>query len=170
MDAVVRALPVAGVVARLEAAFRAVQATRMQGMPIVHPGLCVEAVGFAAQPDGAVADGVLVTPWFMSLVRLPLHHDAAQAMLATGRSEVREWGSYAFDFIGGHEPSIGRYEACSLFSPMAEFADHDAAVATARAVLEMLRRDAAPAAPLPPEQPARRGFLFGRSAIAEGRR
>jgi len=145
-------------VQRLESAFRTIQATRMQGVPIVHGGLRVEAVGFQPERAAAVASGVLVTPWFMSLVRLPLQDDAAAAMLAPGASGVREWGTYAFDFLGAREPAIGTYEASSLFSPMAEFADQAAAVATARSVLALLRDQAAPA------QPARRGFLLGRSA------
>jgi [NiFe] hydrogenase assembly HybE family chaperone len=149
-------------VQRLESAFRTIQATRMQGVPIVHGGLRVEAVGFQPEHAAAVASGVLVTPWFMSLVRLPLHSDAAAAMLAPGASGVREWGGYTFDFLGAHEPAIGAYESSSLFSPMAEFADQAAARATARAVLALLRDTAVP------EQPARRGFLFGRSAAGAG--
>lgn len=151
-----RHLPLAECVRRLEAVFRTIQATRMQGVPILHAALRVEAVGFLPEADGAVASGVLVTPWFMSLVRLPLHDEAATAMLAPGVSGVREWGPYAFDFLGALEPAIGAYEASSLFSPMAEFENQAAAVATARSVLDLLRYDA------PPTQPARRGFLFGR--------
>lgn len=160
-----RQVPLAEGVRRLEAAFRTIQATRMQGMALLRPDLRVEAVGFLPDGDshGAVASGVLVTPWFMSLVRLPLGDEAAAAMLAPGASGVREWGPSAFDFLGVHEAAIGRYEASSLFSPMAEFEDQAAAVATARSVLDLLRQDAAPA------QPARRGFLFGRSAGAGAR-
>ena len=59
-------------VERLEAVFRSVAATRMKGIPLLHCGLRVEAVGFAPEPDGVMASGVLVTPWFMNLLRLPL--------------------------------------------------------------------------------------------------
>lgn len=151
--------PLAERVRRLESTFDTIRATRMQGVPLLHGGLRVEAVGFVPEADGAVASGVLVTPWFMSLVRLPLHGAAAAAMLAPGVDGVREWGAYAFDFLGAHEPAIGAYETSSLFSPMAEFADQAAAVATARAVLALLRDSA------PPAQPARRGFLLGRSSV-----
>jgi len=150
----------AACVGRLEAAFRRIQATRMQGVPLLHPALQVQAVGFQPDAAGAVAGGVLVTPWFMSLVRLPLHAQAGAAMLAPGAQGVRAWGAHAFDFLGAHESAVGAYEASSLFSPMAGFHDQAAAVATARSVLDLLGRDAAPA------QPARRGFLCGRGAAA----
>ena len=59
-------------VERLEAVFRDIAATRMVGVPLLHPGLQVQAVGFAPEPEGSSALGVLVTPWFMNLLRLPL--------------------------------------------------------------------------------------------------
>jgi [NiFe] hydrogenase assembly HybE family chaperone len=140
----------------LEAAFREIAATRMAGVPILHPGLSVEAIGF--EPEGTWAQGVLVTPWFMNLLRWPLADD--DVPLALGVSAARTCGAQALEFIGAEAPGFGRFEACSLFSPMHEFADQLAAVATARELLALLR---APAPPAP--SPARRGFLFGRSAV-----
>lgn len=137
----------------------------MEGVPILHAGLWVQAVGFAAEPDGAVATGVLVTPWFMNLMRLPLHADAPMA--PPGDSAVRAVGRERFSFIGALEPGFGPYEACSLFSPMFEFVDQAAAQATAEAVLAELRRIDEP---LPSTQlhaapdPARRAWLLGRAA------
>ena len=60
-------------VATLERAFRQVAETRMQGVPLLNAALQVQAVGFAPLADEpGVALGVLVTPWFMNLLRLPL--------------------------------------------------------------------------------------------------
>jgi len=139
--------------------FRRIDATRMAGLPLRHGGLQVAAIGFEPQDDGAA--GVLLTPWFMNLLWFPL---APVAVLGVGCSGRRRIGAQAFDFIGAHEAPFGAFEACSLFSPMFEFADQAAAVATARAVLAALRpsRPSAPGAP--PLQAARRGFLFGRGA------
>jgi [NiFe] hydrogenase assembly HybE family chaperone len=134
---------------------------------------------------------VLITPWFMSLVRLPLHPRGAAdgAWLALGRKQLRRVGVAEFEFIGAHEPGLGVFETASLFSPMAGFADHAAALATAHEVLRQLRTpepavapaqvaapsvapQAAPAAtPAAPAQaaepvPSRRGFLFGRGPSA----
>jgi [NiFe] hydrogenase assembly HybE family chaperone len=153
--------------AALEALFRHVAATRMAGVPILHPGLRVEAVGFEAAagprdtaPVGPAAVGVLVTPWFMNLVWLPMLDDRAAA-LDVGAKRERVVGCERFDFIGAYEPGFGAYEACSLFSPMFEFADHAAAVATARAVLDELRR------PVPTVAASRRALLFGRAAAGD---
>ena len=146
-------------VGELEQAFVEVQRTRMAGVPVLNPRLRVQAVGFAsdAEPED-VAWGVLVTPWFMNLVRLPLAETAARALLPAGHKAWREAGTRGFEFIGGEEAALGRYEACSLFSPMFEFTDHGAALATAEAVLQQLRQPAAA---------ARRGFLFGRGNSRE---
>lgn len=144
----------------LEALFRRIAATRMDGVPVLNERLAVQAVGFEAV--GEAACGVLVTPWFMNLVWLPAADEAA---LAPGASRVRAVGPERFGFIGAHEEGFGAYEACSLFSPMFEFEDQAAALATAAEVLAILR---APPPP-PPEQvavPARRALLFGRGAPA----
>lgn len=138
----------------LEAAYRHIAATRMAGLPLVHPRLAVQAVGFEAGDD-AVALGVLVTPWFMNLVRLPLEARAVAAVTAPGRADDVTIHGWTFRFHGHQEPGLGRHAAASLVSPMSEFADQAAAVATAEGVLERLR----PA-------PARRRFLLGRSRPA----
>jgi [NiFe] hydrogenase assembly HybE family chaperone len=170
--------------AALAAAFRAIESTRMRGVPLLNPRLRVQAVGFEAghaqagdAPDTAL--GVLVTPWFINLVRLPLTAAAAGALAAVGQTRPRDAGCVRADFIGAQEPGFGRFEACSLFSPVLEFTDQAAALATAREVLRLLREPAPaalspaaphaipraiPAAPTAPPAPDRRGFLFGRRA------
>src|SRR5512138_187554 len=154
----------AHVVQRLEAAFGHVAATRMQGLSLLNTVLRVEAVGFDVLPhEPGIALGVLVTPWFMNLLRVPLSDADAAALLLAGRQAPRTIGGHEISFTGGHEPAFGAYEMCSLFSPVFEFADHETARATAREILRSLRAGERPAAaPLP----ARRGFLFGRSAAS----
>lgn len=153
----------------LAAAFRVVETTRMAGLPVLHPRLRVEAVGFQRDSaDPSVALGVLVTPWFMNLVRLPLDAAAEQALAGVGESRPRAVAALEADFLGAHEASFGRFEACSLFSPMVQFEDHAAAVATAREVLSQLRAPAVPARPVVPHEaaaPGRRAFLLGRRAV-----
>lgn len=139
-------------VQRLEATFRRIQATRMAGLPLLHPRLAVQAVDFVAEADAA-SHGVLVTPWFMNLVWLPLDAEAAAALPAPGRARSRDIGGWRFEFLGQHEAGCGPFAAASLVSPMSEFADQAAALATARSLLEQLR-----------PRPARRGFLFGAAA------
>jgi len=144
--------PLAEQVQRLEQTFERIARTRMAGLPLMHPRLAVRAVDFTVGDDG-IALGVLVTPWFMNLVRLPLRPEAEALLPAPGHGEERAVGGWTFDFLGHEEPGLGRFAAASLVSPMSEFADQAAAETTARLLLERLR-----------PRPARRGFLFGRTA------
>jgi [NiFe] hydrogenase assembly HybE family chaperone len=170
-------------VATLQAVFDEIAQHRMSGLPVCHPGLRVEAIGFApwhgeGHGDGHTDDhsdggtdlveppcalGVLVTPWFMNLVCLPIVK--AERPEAVGQVLPRRLAGQVFDFIGAYEPALGSFSACSLFSPMHDFLDAAAARATALAVLELLRPAPQPAAPRP-AQPARRSFLFGRRGAA----
>ncbi len=152
-------------VAALVDFYRRVETERMQGIPILNPLLRVEAAGFLlTDEEDAVAEGVIITPWFMSLVRLPLAvQDHAGRV---GRKRVLAFGNERFDFIGAHDPALGFHEACALFSPMAEFQSQDQARETAEAVLAQLRP--APVAPPPAAEPmpARRAFFLARGAGA----
>jgi [NiFe] hydrogenase assembly HybE family chaperone len=176
-------------VASLVAAFEHIARTRMAGVPLLHAALRTEAVGFQAQADDdgeAGLLGVLITPWFMNLLWLP----GAQALpLALGATRSRRLGGETLSFLGGEEDGC-RFEACSLFSPMFEFADQAAARAVALAALGHLRQPQAttaavaaapvvkagpptpaPARPAPaaPGAPTRRGLLFGRRAAEAAR-
>ncbi len=142
----------------LVALFERIAATRMQGVPMLHEALRVVAVGFEADPAGDGAVGVLVTPWFMNLVWLPLQESAEP--LAVRASRMRAVGNERFEFLGAHEEGFGSFEACSLFSPMFQFEDQAAALATAEEVLRQLRR--APEAPAAEPVPARRAWLLAR--------
>jgi [NiFe] hydrogenase assembly HybE family chaperone len=85
-----------------------------------------------------------------------------------------------FEFIGSQDPVLGDYQACSLFSPMFDFADHAAARDTAAAALDAMfdganrpvgevtkaapARNTTPSDATPASTPAplsKRAFLFG---------
>ena len=151
----------------LEHCFAHIADTRMRGVPVQNLHLRVQAVDFASHLyDGEERLlGVLVTPWFMGLVRLPLSTQAPA--LAVGHKCLLPFGAQQFEFIGANEAGIGAYESCSLFSPMFEFADQAAAVDTAAEVLKLLRQPAPKSDT--PSVPGRRGFLLGRSATREAR-
>ncbi len=145
---------------RLAAAFGAIHAARMRGLPVVNERLAVEAVGFRRWNGRWL--GVLITPWFMSLVLLPDDAPGARwQSLRPGASAAYQFPAGVFEFIGGREDTVGEYQTCSLFSPVFEFADQATARATAEAALAALfdTPAAARAAPV-----SKRAFLRGRWA------
>lgn len=124
----------------MAAIYRAAVAA-MRDLPVFNPALDVAAIGFRALDDHAF--GVIVTPWFMNLVRLPL--DPATAGRSQGEVVTRVLPVGALEFTISQLDGIGGIESCSLFSPMFDFADQAAAEAAAEAAL---------AAVLEPEQVA----------------
>lgn len=150
-------------VTKLEQTFAQIGSTRMQGVPVLNTLLRVQAVGFetVAEGDAQMLVGILITPWFMNLLRLPLAPAAAASAPEPGSKRSHLCGAQLFEFIAAHEEALGSFEACSLFSPMFEFVDQTGAVSTAVEILKMLRTP--PQKETKPAMPDRRGFLFGRS-------
>jgi [NiFe] hydrogenase assembly HybE family chaperone len=171
----------------LERVFQGVLLRQMQDMPMVNPALSVEAVGFRPWHEHWL--GILITPWFMNLMLLP-RVIANWQHIAERESRHYVFPAGVFEFIGGSDPVLGDYQACSLFSPMFEFADQGGARETAMAALDALfdtasRNHAEVAAPQPANlagqgDPApsagtapaarvvsKRDFLFGPAVRAE---
>jgi len=123
----------------LETAFIRIQRERMADIPLLNPVLEVQAVGFSVWEDYCL--GVLITPWFMNLMLLPLAGDE-WAGLPSGTKINRSFPSGTYEFILGEEEGVGRYLMCSLFSPVFEFQNQEAAVVTAGAVLQNLMDEA----------------------------
>lgn len=121
--------------ARLETAFRAVYADKMQGLAFVNRAVGVEAVGFA--PWRHYWLGVMLTPWSMNLLLAPRDRDAWRPLLA-GEKRRYTFPAGNFDFISAHADGIGDFLICSLFSPLLEFADHETARQTALLAREAL--------------------------------
>jgi len=144
----------------------------MAALPINHPQLAVEGVGFRLWEGKWL--GVLVTPWAVNLVLLP-GGDPDFAALAVDRRQTWRFPSGEYDFMGGDEEECGAFQFCSLVSPIPEegLPDQTAARALAAEVLVQLFSDPADEvvmAPPKPETPpnkrfsgplSRRGFLSG---------
>jgi [NiFe] hydrogenase assembly HybE family chaperone len=154
--------------AALELLFNKIACTRMRDVPVQNPAVRVQAIGFAPAPDEpGILLGVLVTPWFMNLVRLPAQACLPGAtLLTTGNKGNRAVGPQSFEFVGAFEPDMGAFEVCSLFSPMFEFANHAAAADTANEILRLLRTPVTSTPSTAETLPSRRGFLFGRGTQA----
>ncbi|HEB93834.1 MAG TPA: [NiFe]-hydrogenase assembly, chaperone, HybE [Gammaproteobacteria bacterium] len=119
----------------LERAFRRIQQARMRHMPVINDDLRVEAVGFRSWQGHSL--GVMVTPWFMGLMLIPREGDDWSGLRMAEKC-IHEFPSGAYEFTVGEEDGIGRFQMCTLFSPMSQFADQQTAVATAEAVLRGL--------------------------------
>lgn len=162
----VQAAGTAGLVAaRIEAVFRAVQQTRMADVPILNPRLAVAAVGTRAWAGKWLS--ILVTPWCMNILILPdVGTDERWIDAAPGGSVKMSMPSGVYSFIAGSEPDLGPFLMCSLFSPMLEFADQAAAIATAEAAMGELLTP--PAQKEPPATQAAMGTRSRRALFGLG--
>jgi [NiFe] hydrogenase assembly HybE family chaperone len=118
---------------RLEAHFQDVYVRAMADVPICNPALAVACVGFREWSGRAL--GIVVTPWFMNILLLPLE-GSRPIDAAPGATQSVAFPCGRIDFLAGDLDGFGRVLMCSLFSPMDEFADQEAALATAQAALE----------------------------------
>ena len=120
---------------KLESIYTMIEDERMDDVPILNKALSVKAVGFREWDSHIL--GVMLTPWFMNLMLLPGEDDDWDELEALSKTkQVFPSGNY--EFIVGEEEGIGKYQMCSLFSPVFEFKDQETAVATAEAVMNEL--------------------------------
>ncbi len=137
--------------------FREIGETRMRDLPFYNAKLSVEACGFARYDETDLI-GVLVTPWFMNLMLLPLQPAPAD-LQRIGQSRVVALPGGSRRFLHGGDVRIGSYWAHSLYSPMQKFASQGHALGEARALLAQ----ALAAEQVVPHvnSPGRRAFLGG---------
>ncbi len=77
--------------------------------------------------------GVLITPWFMSLVFFPQQYNDQRELAGEKYSLSLPGGD--FEMIASYQPETGLFYSCSLFSPMAEFDNQEFARQVAVEVL-----------------------------------
>jgi [NiFe] hydrogenase assembly HybE family chaperone len=145
------------VVAALEAAFARIAATRMAGLPLNNPALCVATVGFVPWDDSHV--GVLITPWAINLAAVSADRDALR--LATDVRRTWRFPSGEYELMGGDEPECGAFQFCSLFSPAFDFSDQESAVATASEIMRVLVSPE----PVPDDQSLQAARMKGTSVL-----
>ena len=134
----------------------------MRDLPLYNPAVVVEAVDFL--PFGGMGFGVLVTPWFMSALFVPLEPVPFDPRRVGETMTVPlPAGERGFQ-LGGDEVT-GLTWAHSLLSPLAGIPSHDAAVERARAELERLLTLPEPARPAPPRTASRRTVFTARRAV-----
>lgn len=88
----------------------------MRDLPFYNSNLEVEAFGFSDFNDGSLI-GVLITPWFMNLVVMPLRFEQVQTD-RYGQSRAISLPSGERKFRYGGDEVVGAFWADSLYSPM----------------------------------------------------
>ncbi len=161
--------------ARLEAHFQDVYLRAMADVPICNQALSVASVGFRPWRDQAF--GIVLTPWFMNIVLAPLE-GAPPVTGASGATRSIALPCGKVDFLVSELEGFGRLLMCSLFSPMDDYVDLDAALATAHAahdglldqglLAEAPETEVYPFAPdMPRETPAERAEKYRQRETAE---
>lgn len=131
----------------------------MKDLPLYNPAISVEPVDFqllGRDGDGGADDlgiGVLVTPWFMNVVVLPLEPQPFR-MADVGRRVTRALPAGERELVVGGDEVVGQYESLSLFSPLSDFVTHEAAVIRAQSMLAELL------APPPPRDDVARVTVY----------
>jgi len=121
----------------LESIFNTIYSERMKDIPIINDKVEVRVIGFQQWQNSYLC--IMITPWFMNLMLLPGDTENWDDQRETA-SIRHAFPSGNYNFLVGFEPNIGKYQMCSLFSPMFEFADNDAAVETAEAAIKELMK------------------------------
>jgi [NiFe] hydrogenase assembly HybE family chaperone len=143
----------------LVAQFRDIGA-RMRELPVYNATIAIEAYGFRPFRDRELT-GVLITPWFMNLILLPIE-PVALDMRQIGRLETIELPAGRRTFVVGGEREIGLYKAHSLHSPVLNFTLPGQARAEARRMLDLLMH--------PPEEHEKPAGGLDRRTLFVGRR
>ncbi len=119
----------------LKSAFNHIYKDRMNDVPIINDKIEVSVIGFQQWQNSYLC--IMITPWFMNLMLLPGESENWDDLRET--TSVRHtFPSGNYQFLIGYEPDIGKYQMCSLFSPMFEFNDNVAAVETAEVAIREL--------------------------------
>ncbi len=166
--------PGADLTRKLEAVFSMIERERMGDIPILNRALSVAAIGM--RPFGEAWVCALVTPWFINLMLLPQTPNVAEAWshVDAGTKVRHDFPAGTFEFICGAEDALGPYRVCSLFSPVGQFENQDAALSTAEGAITALFDENIDnlcdpeAQPAPPKKDAaqvsRRTLFLGRKA------
>lgn len=123
--------------AQVVAVFADIGQTRMADLPIYHDALQVEAIGFRewAHQQALGCAGVLITPWCMNLIWLPQEYKKEKQV---GIKHIIDLPAGDCEFFTAYEPALGTYLTSSLFSPMFEFSEMQAARDVAWSVMDSL--------------------------------
>jgi [NiFe] hydrogenase assembly HybE family chaperone len=124
----------------LIAAFQCVDGA-MRDLPVYNATVAIEAIDFNAFGEEALL-GVLLTPWFMNLIVLPVELVTLN-MAEIGKTVPVDLPSGKRTFVVGGDAAVGLYRAHSLHSPVLNFTLPGQARAEAKRLLAWLMTKAA---------------------------
>lgn len=151
-------------VAALTAWFQHIYETRMVDVPICNRALVIEGSGFRRHGDEWL--GVLVTPWFINIVALPVNEEG-WGELSAGTFLMRDLPAGARRFAVEREDGIGTFLMTNLYSPP-QYPNQDQARTAGLEALEAALRVPEPQPePTPPPRAVGRRALF-RGLVGEG--
>lgn len=113
--------------------FRRIGEERMKDLGLYNPALQVEAVGF--RPWNGWLGGILVSPWFMNFMLLPVDPANALDGIEPGTRKRITMPKGEIVFTIGEVEEVGPYLAHSIHSPMGQFPDHATASTNAWAAV-----------------------------------
>jgi len=131
--------------------FTQIANTAMRDLPIYNHALHVDAIGFEATAEGWL--GVLITPWFINVVLLPMQRVEATVPLGSKVIHILVAGEH--EFTVGEDDELGRYDFLTLASPTLKYKSHQAARVVAQKALVKLLTPPDAASAAVPEQPIR---------------
>jgi [NiFe] hydrogenase assembly HybE family chaperone len=133
---------------------------QMRDLPLYNEALEVEAVGFRICGEGLV--GVVITPWFINAIHLPILSTPVE-WSKIGHKVEHRLPSGSVVFTRGGDVVTGAYDALSLHSPVIAFTSQEMARCEAGTCLDRLFESPQTAAKTMDllESPSRRAFLRG---------
>ena len=130
-----------GFVDSLVAHFERIHDEHMRGLPIVNPGLVVEAVGVRDFHEDRLC--VLITPWFMNLI---LWSDAGSWDVAgEGELVAVDLPRESLEFTVCRDEETGTFLSAVLFRTTTDFPDQQTARELALETMHQLFSEATPA-------------------------
>ncbi|MEH6469872.1 MAG: [NiFe]-hydrogenase assembly chaperone HybE [Halopseudomonas sp.] len=126
-------------IALITASYQQALATTQQSKS--NPSLEVAAVSF--QHHHGQQLGVIVTPWFMGLLLLPVEIEGWRDN-QTGDAHKETFPAGDFEFTHGWDSKFGAFGSYPLFPSMDEFTDQAAALQMAERVMQQLFVEAKP--------------------------
>lgn len=116
--------------------YRRVYDDTMKEMPVSNHRLLVEWVEWQ-EMAGIGAFGVLITPWFISLVVQP-QEDLLSDSAKIGQVVTLTFPSGQYEFLVNYQQALGYYLTCALVSATLLIESHEVAVSLAQQMLTYL--------------------------------